>query len=85
MHRRAALKWLLHKLLKLTKLDPNPWPVHKQEDKEEGHNYWTPDQIRQILTPPKGEGLKALRMSIAGHLLYEIGGRAQDLMKLTFG
>ena len=85
MQRRAALKWLLHGVLKLSKLDPNPFPVRTQQDKKGGHSYWDPDQIRQMLTPPRGGGLKALRMSLAGHLLYEIGGRAQDLMKLTFG
>ena len=85
MQRRAALKWLLHGVLKLNKLDPNPFPIRRQQDKKGGHSYWDPDQIRQMLTPPREGGLKALRMSLAGHLLYEIGGRAQDLMKLTFG
>ena len=85
MHRRAALKWLLHRVLKLKKLDPNPFPIRRQEDKKGGHSYWDPDQLRQMLTPPREWGLKAQRMSLAGHLLYEIGGRSQDLMKLTFG
>lgn len=85
MHRRAALKWLLHDLLKLTRLNINPFPIRTQQDKKGGHSYWNPDQLRQMLAPPKEGGLKAIRMSLAGHLLYEIGGRAQDLMKLSYG
>ena len=37
MQRRAALKWLLHGVLKLNKLDPNPFPIRRQQDKKGGH------------------------------------------------
>ena len=40
MHRRAALKWLLHDLLKLTRLNINPFPIRTQQDKKGGHSYW---------------------------------------------
>ena len=40
MQRRAALKWLLHGVLKLNKLDPNPFPIRRQQDKKGGHSYW---------------------------------------------
>ena len=85
MQRRAALKWLINDLLRLDKLNVNPFPIRRQDNKKGGHNYWTIPQIRQMPTVPEGASLKMIRLSLAGHLLYEIGGRSEDLLKLTYG
>ena len=70
---------------KLKNLNYAPFPVSETPlEKQEPHSYWTPTQIEEMLTASKDIDMRGRKLLLAGHLLYEMGCRSEDLLVLKY-